>query len=153
MHPPTTPYLTYLRACRSGLRVMIRLGSPDHEDCRYLGICEMVAEDRLTPGGCPSTCVPAYLRMDVPTGRLLLHVDDRAITPAIRKLHFPPPGFTVLRPYFLPTRIGDQLGLPEPDYRIATGTYPVLDDGTFTTLSLRLVSAGARTRSRLRTAA
>ncbi len=138
MHSLITPYLTYLRDCRAGLGVMVRLGSPEYTDCSSLGICELFVEDHLSTGRCRSTCVPAYLRLDTPTGRLLLHFENRAISVEIRRHHFPRGGFTVLHPYHLPPRFVEDLQLEGGPYQIEGGTYPLLDDGTFTTLSLRL---------------
>ncbi len=138
MHSLITPYLAYLRDCRAGLAVMVRLGSPEFADCRSLGICELFIDDHLPAGPCRSTCVPAYLRLDAPTGRLLLHFEDRAITPEVRRRHFPPGGFTLLHPYRLPPRLAEHLHLECRHYQLGAGTYPLLDDGTFTTLSLRL---------------
>ena len=88
-----------------------------------------------------ATVLPAYLRLDRPTGRLLLHFDTDAITEAVRQQHFPADRFRVPASYRLPSWVVRGLELPAGVYRIVPGEYPALGDGEFTTLSVRITTA------------
>ena len=137
-----TPYPSYLRACRAGLRLEVQLGSPRTHDCSSVGICQLHPSGTLLRGACTQV-VTAYLRVDVPTGRLLLHVLSEGLDPEVRRRHFPQTGFTVREAYTLPEWVREALGLAPGRYRIAPGRYPTLEDGTFHTLSLRLTQREA----------
>ncbi|CAH0999752.1 hypothetical protein LEM8419_01052 [Neolewinella maritima] len=82
--------------------------------------------------------VEAYLRIDVPTGRLLVHFTNTSIAPDTRQQHFSGAVFTVRDSYRLPSWVVEQLGLPPSVYRITPGRYPSLEDDAFTSLSVRL---------------
>ena len=88
-----------------------------------------------------ATVLAAYLRLDRPTGRLLLHFDTTAITEGVRQQHFPADRFRVPASYRLPSWVVRGLELPAAVYRIVPGEYPALGDGEFTTLSVGLTTA------------
>lgn len=83
--------------------------------------------------------VSALLRIDGPTGRLLLHMDNLTLHELTRKRQFAADLFDMEVPFAVPLRIAEELGLPVENHAIAPGRYPILDDGEFTTLSLRLL--------------
>jgi len=139
MQHPTSTYAHYLSACRSGLRLSVRLGSPRSGDCSSLGICEVFL-DRGSDRNCPDL-VTAYASIDAHTGRLLLHIDTATLTGSARKRHFPRSGFRVEQAYLFPTPVSEALGLSGTRYRIAVGTYPTLEDDGLIILSLRLTTA------------
>ena len=128
----------YLDACRNGLRAEARLGSPRLRNCAGIGICsiEPVRAPKLRPACGPS--IPAFVRLDAPTGRLLLHLESCAISPMLRRRHFADGLLRVADACRLSATLVTDLGLPEEPFYIAPGRYPVLDDGTFLTLSLAL---------------
>ncbi len=100
----------------------------------------MQPPDYLPRQSC-AVVLPAYLRLDRPTGRLLLHFDATAITEAVRRQHFPADRFRVPCSYRLPSWVVRGLELPAAVYRIVPGEYPALGDGEFTTLSVGISTA------------
>ena len=100
----------------------------------------MQPPDYLLHKSC-ATVLLAYLRLDRPTGRLLLHFDTGAITEAVRQHHFPADRFRVPCSYRLPSWVVRGLELPAAVYRIVPGRYPTLGDEAFTTLSVRITTA------------
>ncbi|THH42074.1 hypothetical protein [Neolewinella litorea] len=132
---------TYHRACRSGLSVDVRLGSPDLRNCAGLGICSILLREEMPARpACPDG-LPAYLRLEPVTGRLLLHLLTAAVTPFLHRRHFPDGCLTLPQDYALPRALTDALGLPEGPHDIAAGTYPILQDEVFVTCSFRLGAA------------
>lgn len=139
----TTPYARYLAACRGGLRAEVRLGSPRHPDCGGHGICSILlpaATAALPP--CPAR-LPAYLRVDAPTGRLLLHLDRTALAPQLYRRHFPDGRLWLPGPVPLPAEVLHALGQPGPRC-LPPGRYPTLEDEHFITLSLPLARSATR---------
>lgn len=130
----------------------VQLGSPRSHDCSSLGICQMHVPGTIPESKCPHL-VTAFARIDRPTGRLLLHIVSDTIAEAARQLHFPSAVFQVRDAFRLPGWVTEGLRLPPGDYRIACGRYPNLDDGTFTTLSFRLVQSATVSEPLLRLAA
>ncbi|MBB4078464.1 hypothetical protein GGR28_001077 [Lewinella aquimaris] len=135
-----SPYATYLRHCRSGISVEVRLGSPESPNCSGLGICGIEPESVLSTTS-QSNGVRGYLRIDPPTGRLLIHFTNESLGEEIRQKHFPPAGFSLGHEVQLPNWLVAALRLPAGRHRIEAGSYPTLDDGTFTTLSVRISAA------------
>lgn len=131
-------YSSFLRQCRSGIEAEVLLGSPKYEDCRDLGICKVYTESLRRTCDCQHW-VSAYLRVDAPTLRLLLHIRAASISDSTRDIFFPTSGFVVQHPYRLKTSLIDQLGLEGEEILIAPGNYPILAVDDFTLLSLRLV--------------
>jgi hypothetical protein len=77
-------------------------------------------------------------RIDPPTDRLLLHISPDTLTPALRARYFRDGYFGLPRAFAVPTTVLRAIGKDGDDYRIPGGRYPMLDDGTFLTLSLPL---------------
>ncbi len=145
MHHLHAIFSDYHAACHRGLRLSVQLGSPRSGDCSSVGICNLQPPDYLPRQSC-ATVLPAYLRLDRPTGRLLLHFDTSAITKTVRQQHFAADRFRVPCSYRLPSWVVRGLELPAGVYRIVPGEYPVLGDDAFTTLSVRVTTAvGVRT--------
>ncbi len=130
----------YHAACRRGLRLSVHLGSPRSGNCSATGICSLQSLDYVPRQSC-AVVLPAYLRLDRPTGRLLLHFDTSAITETARGQHFANDRFRVPCSYRLPSWVVRGLDLPAGVYRIVPGEYPVLGDGVFTTLSVGITTA------------
>ena len=140
MHHLHAIFSDYHAACRRGLRLSVQLGSPRSVDCSSVGICRMQPPDYLPRKSC-ATVLLAYLRLNRPTGRLLLHFDATAITEAVRQQHFPADRFRVPCSYRLPSWVVRGLELPAAVYRIVPGGYPALGDGEFITLSVGITTA------------
>ncbi|NJB84723.1 hypothetical protein GGR26_000468 [Lewinella marina] len=139
MYSPNPATLSfYHRACRSGLPTDVRLGSPRLRDCGGLGICSIRLRGQNTSAAACSHVVPTFLRIEAATGRLLLHLTGRALTPEVRERHFRGGFLTLTHPYRLSPPLLRALGLPAGKYTLPTGRYPILDDGTFCTASLPL---------------
>ena len=140
MHHLTTSFSSYNTAYRRVLRLSVRLGSPRSGDCSSVGICSMQPLGYVPDTDCAAV-VEAYLRLDRPTGRLLLHFSNDSINDTIRAQHFADGRFTVADSYRLPSWVVRELELPAAVCRIAPGRYPVLADDCFTTLSAGLTTA------------
>ncbi len=132
-----SPYERYLRNCQSGLRLRLRLGSPRLPDCGGIGICRMEMDTDEARDACPNS-LTAYCRLDEPTGRLLLHIDSDTLTPKMQSRHFRGGYLRIPLPFVVPAWVQEWLEVGNTRPRIPAGNYPVLDDGTFLTVSLPL---------------
>lgn len=137
-------YQLYLRDCQAGVPVEVVLGSPDHENCAYFGVCKIffTSQARILPA-CVDR-VSAYLRWDGPTERVLLHFIAATITDDVRDRHFINGFFRIEAAYELEEEVRYELGLAE-GVALQPGRYPVMDDEDLLTVSLRTELAVATT--------
>jgi hypothetical protein len=90
----------------------------------------------ITHDGC-NYCIMGYLRIDIPTGRLLLHFPISWINEHLRQRFFNNQLFRMDDDFVVPKSIAKGLGFTKEAVKIERGTYPILDDEQFLTLSLR----------------
>ncbi|MFK8164170.1 MAG: hypothetical protein AB8H12_17120 [Lewinella sp.] len=86
--------------------------------------------------GCKN-CLTGYLRRDIPTGRLLLHFPISMIEEKTYQRFFNNQLFRMDDDFVLPKNIATSLGFGEEKVVIGRGTYPILHDEQFLSLSLR----------------
>lgn len=111
--PEVSPQLRkFWEACRSGIPMELSV-PPDGPD--------------------RAGSIPCFVRLDEPTGRLLVHFARRA--PGVRDLTFPEGHFAVNTKYSLPKEVGFRSG---GTCWVEPGRYPVLSCDNFLTVSLRL---------------
>ena len=127
----------YLDDCQTGILTQVTLGSPKFLDCRNFGVCRMRAISEVTNTGC-SNCLTGYLRIDIPTGRLLLHFPIFLISGKLHQRFFNNQLFRMDDDFVIPPTIAKNLGYTKDVVIIERGTYPILNDEHFLTLSLRL---------------
>lgn len=127
----------YLHNCQEGIFTQVTLGSAKFSDCRNFGICRMNLMPGINNTRCKN-CLYAYLRQDLPTGRLLLHFISSSVDQKIHKRFFSKQAFCMEDDFVLPTAIANKLKLTNSTVIIEQGTYPVLEDDRFLTLSLRI---------------
>lgn len=130
-------YNNYLLNCQEGILTQVTLGSAKFSDCRNLGICRMDMMPKISNSGCEN-CLPGYLRLDLPTGRLLLHFVASSVDQKIYQRFFQKQTFRMDEDFLLPANIVKLLKLPQRTVIIEQGAYPVLNDDRFLTLSLRI---------------
>lgn len=93
-------------------------------------------------GGCGNVTV-AYLRIDPPTNRLLVHFLSCSLNEESAARFFKSTTFRMDDDYYLPKDVARSLtagGAPK-EYCIEKGDYPILVDDYFHTVSLRLAEA------------
>lgn len=141
MHQSISPNQQYWRNCQAGVPAEVVLGSPKTPHCKHLGICRMNLERDSSRLSCKNSLL-AYLRVDAPTGRLLIHFVAESITPSCAEYFFSGGVFTLPDDFQLPAGVVAALNLDPraADYRLQKGRYLVLDDDYFATISLRLTS-------------
>jgi hypothetical protein len=127
----------YLDNCRTGILTQVTLGSPKFLDCRNFGVCRMRVISEVTHDGC-SNCLTGYLRVDIPTGRLLLHFPISLIKGNLQQRFFNNQLFRMDDDFVIPKSIAKGLGFTRETVKIECGTYPILNDEQFLTLSLRV---------------
>jgi hypothetical protein len=88
-------------------------------------------------------CLSAYLRQDLPTGRLLLHFISSSVDQKTYERFFSKQTFCMEDDFVLPSMIANKLNLANAPVIIEKGTYPVLEDDRFLTLSLRVREVNA----------
>lgn len=132
----------YWRNCQSGIPAEVILGSPKTEKCDNFGICRVSLDLNSNLGGCGNTTV-AYLRIDPPTNRLLIHFLSCSLNDEVTTRFFESSTFRMDDDYYLPKNVGRSLtvGSTPKEYCIEKGNYPILADEHFHTVSLRLTQA------------
>jgi len=130
----------YLDNCRTGTLTQVTLGSPKFLDCRNFGICRMRAISEITHAGC-NNCLVGYLRVDIPTGRLLLHFPIFLIEGKLHQRFFNNQLFRMDDDFVVPKSIARSLGFRKEMVTVERGTYPILNDEQYLTLSLRVSAA------------
>ncbi|WP_020568812.1 hypothetical protein [Neolewinella persica] len=96
-----------------------------------------------THNGC-NNCLRGYLRVDIPTGRLLLHFPTSLIKGNLQQRFFNNQLFRMDDDFVIPTSIAKNLGYTGETVKIRRGTYPVLNGEQFLTLSLRISVAATK---------
>lgn len=141
MHPSISPNQQYWRNCQAGIPAEVVLGSPKTPNCERLGICRMNLERNSSRLTCKNSLL-AYLRIDIPTGRLLIHFVAESISPSCAEYFFKNGVFMLPDDFQLPAGVVTALNLDlqAADYRLQKGKYLVLNDDYFSTISLRLTS-------------
>ncbi|PPK85811.1 hypothetical protein CLV84_2718 [Neolewinella xylanilytica] len=133
-----THYFIYFRACRAGLQADVRLGSPRFSDCRGVGICAILLDGiPAAHAHCRDWC-QAYLSVDEPTGRLLLHFVRSTVSERSFDHHFASGYLQLQDPFRLPSDVARRLALTERDNIIVPGRYPVLGGEDTLLVSCRL---------------
>ena len=142
-----TAYQEYLLRCQAGVPAEVTLGSPRSRDCADLGVCRVQLENEVRSCTDCSAVATAYLRIDPPTGRLLIHILACSLSEEDRAFHFGDDYLTVDHSYQLSAAVRRAIGLPEGDYRISPGNYPILDDEDLLTVSVGLAQVSVRSLS------
>lgn len=137
MQTQTIVYQNYLTNCQKGISAEVVLGSPRFADCRNFGICRMNLAPQNSSCNCKD-CLACFLRIDAPTGRLLIHLPVTSISKTARQRFFSADTFRIDDPFYLPKAISAALAISANGYYIDKGEYPLLDDAHFLTVSLRL---------------
>lgn len=134
----------FWRNCQAGIPAEVILGSPKTRHCKDFGICRVSLEQSQLSGFCDNKTV-AYLRIDPPTNRLLLHFLSCSFNEACEQRFFAEGEFRMDGDYLLPNEITTVLlNKEKPEsYLIEKGSYPILIDEHFHTVSLRLSAATA----------
>ncbi|MTB50705.1 hypothetical protein [Lewinella sp. W8] len=105
-------------------------------------MCKIHLEPSVQDCQCDNL-VAAYLRLDPPTGRLLLHFLGCSISPDCRQRFFANRSFRIEDDFPLPIPVMDALNLGGHSFYLERGDYPLLEDDHFLTVSLRLGSTAA----------
>jgi hypothetical protein len=132
----------FWRNCQAGIPAEVILGSPKTRHCKNFGICRVSLEHGQISGFCDNKTV-AYLRIDPPTNRLLLHFLTCSFNESCDQRFFAGGEFRMDEDYLLPNEIiSALLNKKEPEtYLIEKGHYPILIDEHFHTVSLRISAA------------
>lgn len=141
MHQTTNVQQRFWRNCQAGIPAEVILGSPKSPQCKNLGICRIQLERTLPLLSCKNRTM-AYLRIDQPTGRLLLHFVNSSITEQCAAYFFASGSFHITEDYILPQAVAAAL-CPDwqtKDCRIKSGSYPVLNDDHFVSVSVRVAA-------------
>jgi hypothetical protein len=143
-YPSTNYFHQFWRNCQAGTPAEVILGSPKTRHCINFGICRVSLEQGQLSEFCDNKTV-AYLRIDQPTNRLLLHFLSCSFTDNCEERFFASGTFKMDGDYLLPKEISSALTNSEDptNYRIEKGTYPILIDDHFHTVSLRISAAVA----------
>lgn len=143
-HPSTNTFHQFWRNCQAGTPAEVILGSPKTRHCKNFGICRVSLEQDQLSGFCDNKTI-AYLRIDQPTNRLLLHFLSCSFNDNCGERFFACGDFRMDDDYLLPKEISSVLTNSEDttSYRIEKGTYPILIDEHFHTVSLRISAAVA----------
>lgn len=138
-HPSSNTFNQFWRNCQAGIPAEVVLGSPKTRHCKNFGICRVSLEQDQLSGFCDNKTV-AYLRIDQPTNRLLLHFLSCSFNNNCGERFFSRGDFRMDDDYFLPKEVSSVLTNNEAsiNYRIEKGTYPILIDEYFHTVSLRI---------------
>jgi hypothetical protein len=131
-------YSQFQRNCQEALPAEVVLGSPKTKDCRNFGICRI----RMNTTGLSKECrsVQAYLRIDLPTGRLLLHFVTGSLATPCAMRHFANNSFRIEEDFQIPMPVVKALAL-DGGYQsifMEKGIYPTMQDANFYTVSIRL---------------
>lgn len=139
MHQSSPLFQQYWRECQAGTPAEVILGSPKVEHCKNFGICRVSLEQGRVQGFCNNKTT-AYLRIDPPTNRLLVHFLSCSFNDECAERFFQEGVFRMDEDYHLPLNISRALTNSETvaSYRIEKGNYPLLVDDHFHTVSLRL---------------
>lgn len=143
-YPSTNSFNQFWRNCQAGIPAEVILGSPKTRHCKNFGIYRVSLEPGQLSGFCNNTTV-AYLRIDRPTKRLLLHFLSCSFNESCGQRFFASGAFRMDEGYLLPGEITTALtGNEQPKALcIEKGTYPILTDQHFHTVSLRISTAAA----------
>lgn len=139
MHQHTSSTQHFWRNCQAGTPAEVILGSPKTPHCKNLGICRIQLEHTLAFPSCRNK-IAAYLRVDEPTGRLLIHFLKSSVSAECADYFFSGGVFRVEDDYVLSAEVASALLVGEPigDCRLLKGIYPVLSDDHFLTISVKL---------------
>jgi hypothetical protein len=143
-HPSMNSFNQFWRNCQAGTPAEVILGSPKTRYCKDFGICRVSLEQVQFSGFCDNKTV-AYLRIDHPTNRLLLHFLSCSFNENCKNRFFARGEFRMDDDYLLPLEISTALTNSESPTKhcIEKGTYPILIDEHFHTVSLRISVAAA----------
>jgi len=132
-------YQQFWRNCQSGIPAEVILGSPKTAGCKNLGICQIKLEQTRPQANCDNRTV-AYLRIDQPTGRLLIHFLHQSMSEGCLNYFFGKGLFRMKDGFVLPTSVSSALMLTSERgaCRVEKGDYLILNDDHFLTVSLRL---------------
>lgn len=126
-------YLDFLSSCQTGIRTRVALAAEDPN----VQNCQIRLYDEKPPEVSTPTVV-AYLRIDKPTGRALVHFVRNSIPEVSWRLCFAKGLFSVSDDYSLSTGVIEALGWKGNKYEVTKGFYPLLEDAEFITASLRI---------------
>jgi len=148
MHRSYPFFQQYWRECQAGIPAEVILGSPKSKDCENFGICRVSLEQGQIRGFCDNKTI-AYLRIDPPTNRLLIHFLSCSFNTDCAQRFFREGTFRIDDDYYLPQEITRALTNAETisNFRIAKGLYPMLIDDHFHTVSLRLARVSESLRA------
>lgn len=141
MHQTINAQQKFWRNCQAGIPAEVILGSPKSPECKNLGICRIQLERTLPLPSCKNRTI-AYLRVDLPTGRLLVHFLNSSITDECAAHFFKSGVFHISEDYILSPEVVSALypGQRIKNCRIRSGNYPVLNDDHFVSLSVRVTT-------------
>jgi len=144
MHQSISLFQQFWRECQSGTPAEVILGSPKMKDCKNFGICRVSLEKSQSNRFCDNKTV-AYLRIDIPTGRLLIHFLTCSFNADCADRFFRAGNFRMDDHYFLSKEIANALSLDraQQSFYVEKGNYPILIDEHFHTVSLRLSNTEA----------
>ena len=139
MYQTMSAYQQFWRNCQSGIPAEVILGSPKTPRCKNLGICQIRLEQTSPQANCENRAV-AYLRIDKPTGRLLIHFLNQSMSQGCLNYFFGQGVFKMKDGFILPTSVSSALMLNSERgaCRVEKGDYLILSDDHFLTVSLRL---------------
>jgi len=125
-------YQQFLRNSQNGIPVEVALGTNNRLSTVY-SVC---LEGEYIYSSQDET-VMAYLRLDLPTGRLLTHFLRASIESKYHRGHFEQNCFTCSDQSLSPGVV-KALGWRPGKYHLASGHYPILEDADFYTVSARV---------------
>lgn len=142
MHQSISIYQQFWRNCQAGTPAEVILGSPKTPHCKNLGICQIRLEQTTPQLNCENRAI-AYLRIDRPTGRLLIHFLKKSMSKGCINYFFGAGHFKMKDDFLLPEGVSSALILKKKGmtYRVEKGDYLILSDDHFLTVSLRLSAA------------
>ncbi|MEM7575072.1 MAG: hypothetical protein AAF433_19355 [Bacteroidota bacterium] len=128
----------YIRECQTGILADVVLGNPKAECCGS-GICHIhIGPHTLDSSACKGVSLLAFIRMDEIHSRLLIHFLAERIDEQCIKQHFIDNSLVLVEDFDLPELVTNRLNSTGQLLTIKQGVYPLLDDGVFCTISVRL---------------
>lgn len=124
-------YQQFLRKSESGIPIEIAVVAT--AESAVVSVC---LKGEYKPSPRPAM-IMAYLRPDVPTGRLLIHFLRRSICRSSQSRPFAENCFTASGQLLSPGVIR-ALGWEPGKYQLAKGHYPILEDADYYTVSARV---------------
>lgn len=128
----------YIQECQTGILADVVLGNPKAECCGS-GICHIhIGPHAMSPEACNGINLLAFIRMDDVHGRLLIHFLTDSIDEQCLQEHFINSSLVLSEDFELPIALTTRLNYLHQVLTIKAGEYPLLNDGLFSTISVRL---------------